>query len=69
MSKKKNKMSFSFCLSMGMLFGVALGIIIDKLAVGIALGNLFGVMYYNIFSSSDDNSEEKDPDDDHPADL
>lgn len=29
-----------------MLFGTVLGVAMDKLAVGIALGNMFGMMYY-----------------------
>lgn len=29
-----------------MLWGIVLGVAMDKLAVGIALGNMFGTMYY-----------------------
>lgn len=53
MEKRKEKKSFTLCWSLGMLGGIILGVIMDKLAVGIALGNMFGVMYYLFFNESD----------------
>lgn len=53
MEKRKEKKSFTLCWSLGMLGGIILGVIMDKLTVGIALGNMFGVMYYLFFNESD----------------
>lgn len=53
MEKRKEKKSFTLCWSLEMLGGIILGVIMDKLAVGIALGNMFGVMYYLFFNESD----------------
>ena len=59
MNKKGNKrQSFATCLLWGMLFGTVLGVAMDKLAVGIALGNMFGMMYYLFFANSDKNSND-----------
>lgn len=42
-----------------MLWGIVLGVAIDKLAMGIALGNMFGTMYYLFFANSDKNSNDE----------
>lgn len=39
--------------------GIVLGVAMDKLAIGIALGNMFGTMYYLLFSKSDKNSNDE----------
>lgn len=50
MNKKGNKkQSFATCLIWGMVFGAAM----DKLAVGIALGNAFGTIYYLLRATGD----------------
>lgn len=46
-----------------MLFGTVLGVSMDKLAVGIALGNMFGTMYYLFFANSDKNSSDENKED------
>jgi len=42
-----------------MLWGIVLGVAIDKLAMGIALGNMFGTMYYLFSANSDKNSNDE----------
>ena len=64
MNKKGNKKkSFATCLVCGMLWGIVLGVAMDKLAVGIALGNMFGTMYYLFFANQDKNSSDEDKED------
>lgn len=46
-----------------MLWGIVLGVAMDKLAVGIALGNMFGTMYYLFFANQDKNSSDEDKED------
>lgn len=46
-----------------MLWGIVLGVAMDKLAVGIALGNMFGTMYYLFFANSDKNSSDENKED------
>lgn len=64
MNKKGNKKkSFATCLIWGMLWRIVLGVAMDKLAVGIALGNMFGTMYYLFFANSDKNSSDENKED------
>lgn len=64
MNKKGNKkLSFATCLLWGMLFGIILSVSMDKLAVGIALGNMFGMMYYLFFANSDKNLNDENKED------
>lgn len=44
--EKNRKASYSLCVITGMLCGIVLGTIMDKLAVGISLGLMFATMYY-----------------------
>lgn len=53
--EKNRKASYSLCVITGMLFGIVLGAIMDKLAVGISLGLMFATMYYLFFAKSDKN--------------
>ena len=56
MNKKGNKkQSFATCLVWVIVFGAAM----DKLAVGIALGNVFGTIYYLLRANSDKNSSDE----------
>lgn len=60
MNKKGNKkQSFATCL----VWGIVLGVAMDKFAVGIALGNMFGTMYYLFFANQDKNSSDEDKED------
>ena len=44
--EKNRKASYSLRVITGMLCGIVLGTIMDKLAVGISLGLMFATMYY-----------------------
>lgn len=42
-----------------MLWGIVFGAAMDKLAVGIALGYVFGTIYYLLHANSDKNSNDE----------
>ncbi|WP_337381083.1 hypothetical protein [Phocaeicola coprophilus] len=56
--EKNRKASYSLCVITGMLCGIVLGTIMDKLAVGISLGLMFATMYYLFFAKSDKNIDD-----------
>lgn len=57
MKKGNKKTSFTLCLSLGVLCGLAFGAAIGKIAVGISIGFMFATMYYLFFSESDKDKE------------
>lgn len=56
--EKNRKASYSLCVITGMLCGIVLVTIMDKLAVGISLGLMFATMYYLFFAKSDKNIDD-----------
>lgn len=47
---KDRKSCFTLCWSLRMLVGIIFGTAIGRLAIGIALGGMFGIMYHLFFA-------------------